>query len=127
MSSSKYQCCVCGCLIKVKKDRTEGVKLICPECGEAVRIRPLETGLKKFLHGGSAIKQPLAAIISPANGISSPQYRGKTGPAGCSRLPTCCGKAEPCDAPPCIDGICVVTLEPRTLRQQSRLQRDYRR
>ena len=121
MSSSKYQCCICGCLIKVKKDYSASKNLVCPECGETKRIRLIETGLRRFLHGGSGIKQPLEAIICPANGISRAQYSSKAGQMGCSRTPACCGRATACDAPPCINGICVVNLQPRTTRNTSRI------
>jgi len=121
MSRSKYQCCICGGMIKVKKDYFAIENLVCPECGETRRIRRIETGLKRFIHGGSGIKQPLDELLNHTCDLSKSPYFTNTRPAGCSRTPACCGRAVACDAPPCINGICVVTLQPRTNRIRSRI------
>ena len=99
MRKKIYQCQICGLKFKSAIDLT-GEKPICRGCGEMNRLTTSPKGLKRIYarHSGTLRILPADAIFASGSAI---KYDGtKLHETGCSRIPTCCGLAVPCDAPP---------------------------
>jgi DNA-directed RNA polymerase subunit RPC12/RpoP len=99
MRKQIYHCQICGLKFKSTIELT-GDKPICPGCGEMNRLVALPKGLKRIYARYYETLQIIPADTVFATG-SSIKYDGtKVHETGCSRIPTCCGLAIPCDAPP---------------------------
>lgn len=100
MRSQQYQCGICGYRFTPLSKEPASFKPACSECGEMNRLIALPKESRWFFSRFSRTTQ----IKSIDKGITtdSPQHyiRRKAGETGCSRIPTCCGLATPCDAPP---------------------------
>ena len=100
MRSQQYQCGICGYIITSLSKDPASFKPICPECGEMNRLIPLSKGLERFFARFPSDTQSMT--IKASFITKSPVFycTTKNDKAGCNRIPTCCGLATPCDAPP---------------------------
>ena len=100
MRNHQYQCGICGYRFMPPSKKPASFKPACSECGEMNRLIALPKESRRFLPG--FLRKTQTMSIDRGIASDSPQHyiRRNAGGTGCSRIPTCCGLATPCDAPP---------------------------
>jgi putative FmdB family regulatory protein len=84
MPTYEYECQRCGHRFEKFQNMSEELLKECPQCGGELR---------RLIGKG-------AGIIFKGSGFYVTDYKKS------SQGKTCCGRDEPCDTPPCSDGIC---------------------
>ena len=85
MPTYDYRCKACGHALELFHGMSETPAPDCPKCDRAC---------ERMISGG-------ARLIFKGNGFYATDHRGSPGRASCDRTTRCCGRTEPCDAPPC--------------------------
>lgn len=85
MPTYDYRCRACGHVFELSHAMSEDPEPQCPQCGSPCQ---------RVISGG-------AGIIFKGNGFYATDHRGNPGRASCDRTTRCCGRAQPCDTPPC--------------------------
>jgi len=100
MRKQIYRCQICGLKFKSASKDLSGNNPACPGCGEMDRLVTFPKGIKRIYTRHAGIFQIIPADTDFTAG-SSIHFEGrKVSETGCNRIPTCCGLAVPCDAPP---------------------------
>ena len=84
MPTYDYKCQACGHVFELFHAMSEELAPACPECGQTC---------ERMISGG-------AGLIFRGNGFYATDYNGSRGTT-CDRNVRCCGRSEPCKAPPC--------------------------
>ncbi len=88
MPTYEYECQECGYRFEKFQNMSDEPLESCPECGGK---------LKRLIGKG-------AGVIFKGLGFYATDYKKSS--SFSSEGKTCCGRDEPCDTPPCSDGIC---------------------
>jgi len=84
MPTYDYRCKACGHVFELLHNMSENPAPDCPKCGQAC---------ERMVSGG-------AGLIFKGKGFYSTDY-SRSRRAACDSNVRCCGRTEPCDAPPC--------------------------